>query len=97
MVVDGTGLADFPADRQEFVERGFVDQVAGVVLAVPGEVGGERIGIDGGVLEEFFELLGMVESGLRKAAELGDEIMDWNGLYGGGHEGAPRESIKQNL
>jgi hypothetical protein len=89
VVVNGTGLSDFPADRKEFVERSFVDQVSRVVLAVPNEVGGERIGIDGSVLEEFFELLCMVEGGLGEAAELGYEVVDWNGLYGGGHGTAP--------
>jgi hypothetical protein len=36
MIVHGTALADLPADGDEFVEIGFVDEVAGVVLAVPG-------------------------------------------------------------
>jgi hypothetical protein len=89
VVVNRTGLADFPADGEEFVERSFVDQVSRVVLAVPDEIGGERIGIHGSVVEEFFELLGMVECGLGEAAELGYEVVDWYGLYGGGHGTAP--------
>ncbi len=36
MVVDGTGLTDLPTDGQQFIERSLVDQIAGVVLAVPG-------------------------------------------------------------
>lgn len=38
MVVYGTGLADFPADCYQFVERSFVDQVPSVVLAIPGQI-----------------------------------------------------------
>ena len=70
VVVDGTGLADFPADGNQFVERSFVDQVAGVVLAIPGEIGRQRVGVERGVLQEFAELLGFVEGGFGKLAEL---------------------------
>ena len=52
VVVDRTGLADFPADGNQFVERCFIDEVAGVVLAVPGEIGRERVGIQRGVLQK---------------------------------------------
>ena len=74
VVVDGTGLADFPADGDQFVERSLVDQVAGVVLAVPGEIGRERVGMYRGVLQESAELLGLIEGGLGKLAEFGYEI-----------------------
>ena len=63
VVVDGTDLSDFPADGNQLVENSFVDQVAGVVLAVPGEVRRQRVGVDRGVLQEFAELLGFVEGG----------------------------------
>jgi hypothetical protein len=76
VVVHGTGLADFPADGDEFVERSFIDQIAGVVLAVPGEVGSERVGVERCVAKEFAELPGFIEGGSGEVAELGDEILD---------------------
>jgi len=41
VIVHGAGLADFPADGEQLIKRSFVDQVASVVLAVPGEIGRE--------------------------------------------------------
>src|SRR6266550_1869075 len=35
MIVYGTGLADFPADCYQFIERSFVHQVSSVVLTIP--------------------------------------------------------------
>ena len=54
MVVDGAGLADFPADGDQFIEGSFIDEVASVVLAVPGEIRSEGIGINRGHLAEIF-------------------------------------------
>jgi len=85
VVVDGTDLADFPADGDEFVESSFVDQVAGVVLAVPSEIGTERIWIDWGILEEFAEFFGLIECGFGELAEFGDELVDGNLFYGCSH------------
>jgi hypothetical protein len=89
MVVDGAGLADFPADGDEFVERSFVDEITGVVLAVPGEVRGKRIRTEGRVLKELTKLFGLIEGGLGKLAELRNKSLDGDLLKGGGHEGAP--------
>ena len=85
MVVNGADLADFPADGQEFIEVRFVDQVAGIVLAVPGEVRSEGFGVDGRGLQEGAELLGLVEGGLGELAELGYEVFYGDRFYGGGH------------
>jgi hypothetical protein len=85
VVVDGADLADFPADGQEFIERSFVDQIAGVVLAVPGEVGSEGVGVYGRVLKKGAQLLGFGEGALGELAELGYEVLDGDGFYGGGH------------
>jgi hypothetical protein len=90
VVVDGTGLANLPADGEKFVERSLIDQVARVVLPVPGEVGCERVRIHGRVLQESAELLGFVEGGLGKLAELDYEIVDWNWFYGCGHGVLPQ-------
>jgi len=74
--VNGAGLADFPTNGEQFVERSFVDQIAGVVLAVPGEIGRERLGVERGSLQKRAELLGAVKSCFRELAEFGDEIVD---------------------
>ena len=76
MVVHGTGLADLPADGEQFIERSFVDQVAGVVLAIPGEIGSERLGMHRSVLKECTKLLNLVEGRVGQFAEFGDEIVD---------------------
>src|ERR1700689_3837105 len=36
MVMHRTGLADLPADGQQFVERSFIDQITRVMLPIPG-------------------------------------------------------------
>jgi len=43
MIVHRTGLANFPADRHQLVKRSAIDQVAGVMLAIPVKVRGERV------------------------------------------------------
>src|SRR5580692_3605998 len=91
VVVDRASLADLPTDGDQFVERIFVDQVAGVVLAIPGQIGGQRVGAERGVLEESAELLGFVERGLGELAELGYEILDWDLVYCGGHGLLPKK------
>ena len=50
VIVDGTGLADFPADGYQLVERSLVDQIASVMLAVPGEIGRERVWVNRDIL-----------------------------------------------
>lgn len=93
VVVHGAGLADFPADGEQFIKRSFIDQVAGVVLAIPGEIGSERLGMDWSVLQECTKLLNPVEGRVWQLAELGDEGVDWGLFDGNGHRGAPAESI----
>ena len=45
MIVNRADLADLPANGDKFVKASLVDQIAGVVLAVPGEIRRERVGI----------------------------------------------------
>ena len=52
MIVHRTALAYIPADGEEFVELGLVDEVAGVVLAVPGQIGGEAGLVDRHLFEQ---------------------------------------------
>jgi hypothetical protein len=85
MVVDGAGLANLPADGEQLIERRLVDQIASVVLAVPKEIGLDRLGVERGILEELADLFRMVEGGFGEFAELRDEIVNWNLLYHGGH------------
>jgi hypothetical protein len=46
MVVDGACLPDFPADGEQLEKRSFLDEIAGVMLAVPIEIGLEGIWVD---------------------------------------------------
>ena len=41
VIVDGAELAGFPADGDEFVKGSFVHKIAGVMLRIPVEIGGE--------------------------------------------------------
>src|SRR5580700_9158519 len=91
MVVNGAGLADLPADGEQLVEMGFVDQIAGIVLAVPGEIGRQRIGIERSVSQKLVELLGFVEGGLGEFAQLAYEMLNRMLFCGGGHGLLPEE------
>jgi hypothetical protein len=85
MIVHGTGLADFPANGHQFIEGSFVDEVARVVLAIPGEIGSERVGVERSILQKSADLLGLIEGSLGELAEFGDEALNGNLSYGGGH------------
>jgi hypothetical protein len=93
VVVHGAGLADLPADGEQLIDRSFIDQVAGVVLAIPGEIGSEGFGMDRSALQECAKLLNLVEGRIGQFAEFGDERVDWGLFDGDGHRGAPAESI----
>jgi len=93
VVVHGAGLADLPADRDQLIKRSFVDQVSGIVLAIPGEIGSKGFGMDRSVLQECAKLLNLVEGRIGQIAEFGDERVDWGLFDGDGHRGAPAESI----
>ena len=93
VVMHGAGLADLPADGEQLIDRSFIDQVAGVVLAIPGEIGSEGFGMDRSVLQECAKLLNLVEGRIGQFAEFGDEGVDWGLFDGNRHRGAPVESI----
>jgi hypothetical protein len=66
MVVHRTGLSDLPADGDQFVERSLIDQIAGVMLLVPGEIGGKSFRHHRGLLQKTNDLADMAESRLGK-------------------------------
>ena len=76
MVVNRTGLPNVPTDGDQFVERSLVDQVAGIVLAVPGDVRSERVGVERSVSQKLAKLLSFIEGWLGELAKFGDEILD---------------------
>ena len=80
VVVHGTGLSHFPTDGNQFIEGRLVDQIAGVVLLVPGEIGGQSVGHNRGILQEADNLVDAIEGGLGKLSQFSDEILDWNRL-----------------
>src|SRR5580692_1707079 len=85
MIVDRTHLPDLPADGHQFVERRAIDEVARVVLAVPGQVGRERVGVDRSLLQKAADGFGDRESRLRHLPQAFDKFCDGNGLHGGKH------------
>jgi len=78
MVVHGANLAGLPADGEEFVELGFIDEVARVVLAVPAEIGSEGGFLDGHLGEEGANRLGRLEGRRGQSAQARDKVLNWN-------------------
>ena len=85
MIMYGTSLPDFPANGHQFVQRRPVDEIARVVLAVPVQVGPERIGADGCVLKQAADWFGRAEGGFGELAETFDQGLNGDGLNYGGH------------
>ena len=46
MIVNGTGLSNLPANRDQLIKRVLIDQIAGVMLAIPREIGRQRIRVE---------------------------------------------------
>jgi hypothetical protein len=76
MIVHRADLANFPADGDQFVERGLVDQISGVVLAVPSEIGREGFWRDRRGFHETNDRIGAVESGRGKLTQFRNKIAD---------------------
>ena len=78
MVVHRTGLPYFPTDGDEFIVRGFVDKVAGVVLAIPCEIRTQALGIDERSLQEPENLIRVFKSRSRELLEGGNKFAQGN-------------------
>ena len=76
MVVDRADLARFPADGDQFIKAGFVDQIAGVVLAVPREIRGKRFGRYGRAFQEVQDFVGATKRRFLKFAQLGNKVLN---------------------
>jgi hypothetical protein len=55
VIVDGANLANVPADGHQFEERGLVNEIAGVVLAVPDEIFFNGFRLDGMLAEKLMD------------------------------------------
>ena len=76
MIVHRADLADFPANGNQFVQRRLVNQIAGVVLPVPADIGDQRLRRDAGAFEEGKDVTRVIECGLWKLVQLRDEILN---------------------
>jgi hypothetical protein len=85
MIVHRTGLPDLPANSHQFVKRSPVDEIPGVVLPVPVQVGSERVSADRSVLQKTAYWLSRHEGRLGQLAKAINESLDGNRLYSGGH------------
>ena len=95
MIVNRADLADFPADGDQLVERRLIDQIARVVLAVPAQVGRQRVGRNLGAGEECDQLVYLIKSSRWKGAQLGDEVLNGDLFLNclRTHTGTPQQSI----
>src|SRR5579884_1290247 len=69
-------LTNFPANRDQFVKRRLVDQVARIVLAVPCEIRLKSVRRDHGALQKVEDFRGFLERLLRKFVKFGDKFLD---------------------
>src|SRR5579885_1677960 len=83
MIVHRAGLSDVPADRNQLIERRLVDEVASVVLPVPAQVGGERVGSDRVRGQKPSDCVDAVERRSREAPQLARELVDCAGSLNG--------------
>src|SRR6266536_189776 len=76
MIVNGADLADLPANCYELVQGCLVNQIAGVVLAVPADIRDQRLRRDGCMFEEGKNVSGVIECRFRKFVQLRNEILN---------------------
>src|SRR5580698_7050923 len=86
MVVNGTSLTHFPTNSQQFIERSAIDKIAGVVLAVPGQIRSQRIGANRSFLHETPHRFCLIERGCRKLPQVFDKFLNGDGFGRGDHE-----------
>jgi len=94
MIVHGTALANLPADGDEFVESGFVDQVAGVVLGIPAQKRRETGFRDRHFGEQCLNRFGGIEGGRGQGAQFLDEFVNGNPLRYRQIHGCVRQTIE---
>src|SRR5947207_15162551 len=79
-------LPYFPANSNQLVKRRLINQIAGVMLAIPADVRNQRFGGHRRLFEEGKKLPSVTEGSLRKLVQLGDEIL-YGKLPGSGLRG----------
>jgi hypothetical protein len=86
MIVHRADLPDFPTNGNQLVQRRLVNQIAGVVLAVPADVGGQSPRCHRRLFKEGKNFTCVIEGGLGELVQLGDELLNgklpWGGLSG---------------
>jgi hypothetical protein len=75
MIVDRTHLTDFPADRDQLIKRRLVDEVAGVMLAIPGQIWTEGVRGNRRIGEKSDDLIRPVKSPFGKFPQLRDKML----------------------
>jgi hypothetical protein len=78
MIVDGADLADVPTNGHQFECLRLVDEVAGIVLAVPEEIRGKTIRVDGTGTQDLTDTVDVGEGALGESFKLLDELLDRN-------------------
>jgi hypothetical protein len=80
MVMYGTALSYLPTDGHKLVEIGLIDQIAGVMLAVPGQEGCKAKFCDRNLGQQRTDLLDLIESRTWKGSEFCYEFIDRESL-----------------
>ena len=76
MIVDGTHLPDFPANRNQLIECRFVDEITGIVLALPVQIWRECLRLDRRALQKSENLIRVNECSFRELPQLGNKVLD---------------------
>src|SRR5215467_3638113 len=79
MIVHRADLPDLPTDCNQLVKWGLVDEVSGVVLAIPSQVWAKRIRSDWCALNKTKYLVDMAECWFCEPAQAGNEL--FNGYF----------------
>jgi len=79
MIVHRADLPDLPTDCNQLVKWSLVDEVSGVMLAVPGQIWTKRIRSDGCALNKTKYLVDMTECWFGEPAQACDELL--NGYF----------------
>src|SRR5215471_4433655 len=77
MVVHRAGLSHLPTDGDQFVQLRFVDKVAGVMLAVPGQIWLNTGGIDRHLRKKRSDLFRTIECSRRKRSKFRHKFINW--------------------
>src|SRR5438309_11763795 len=94
VIVHRADLADFPTNSNQLVQRRLIDQIAGVVLAIPADIRRQGLWRDSRMTKERKDLARAIEGSLWKFVQLRDKVLYGKLLRNGvrGHELTPAKS-----